>query len=40
LMQRCGFFVSEREGRNVYYRIAEPHLNKIMDCIEGRFFES
>ncbi len=38
LMQRCGFFHSEREGRRVYYQVAEPHLAKLMACIEGRFF--
>lgn len=38
LMQRCGFFHSEREGRRVYYRVAEPHLRPLMACIEGRFF--
>jgi len=37
LMQRCGFFTSEREGRRVYYQVAEPHLQNIMDCIESRF---
>ena len=37
LMQRCGFFTSEREGRRVYYQVAEPHLQNIMSCIEGRF---
>lgn len=37
LMQRCGFFTSEREGRKVYYRIAEPHLEGLMNCIEDRF---
>ncbi|PQO36377.1 ArsR family transcriptional regulator [Bremerella cremea] len=37
LMQRCGFFTSEREGRRVYYQVAEPHLHDIMNCIEGRF---
>lgn len=37
LMQRCGFFTSEREGRKVFYRVAEPHLQDIMNCIEGRF---
>jgi len=37
LMQRCGFFTSEREGRKVFYRVAEPHLENIMDCIESRF---
>ena len=37
LMQRCGFFASEREGRRVYYRVVEPHLEQILDCIESRF---
>ena len=37
LLQRCGFLVSEREGRRVYYRVAEPHLQQLMACIEGRF---
>lgn len=37
LLQRCGFLVSEREGRKVYYQVAEPHLEQLMACIEGRF---
>ncbi len=37
LMQRCGFFTSQREGRKVYYEVAEPHLTQLMACIEGRF---
>lgn len=37
LMQRCGFFTSEREGRRVYYQVAEPHLEDIMGCVESRF---
>jgi len=37
LMQRSGFLASEREGRCVYYTIAEPHLADILRCIEGRF---
>lgn len=37
LLQRCGFLNSERDGRKVYYEIAEPHLQKLMACIEGRF---
>jgi DNA-binding transcriptional ArsR family regulator len=37
LLQRCGFFDSEREGRRVFYQVAEPHLEKLMACIEGRF---
>jgi ArsR family transcriptional regulator, zinc-responsive transcriptional repressor len=39
LLQRCGFLKSEREGRRVYYGIAEPHLEKLMACIEGRFLQ-
>ena len=37
LMQRSGFLTSERDGRKVYYQIAEPHLQNIMNCIEDRF---
>jgi len=37
LMQRCGFFTSERKGRKVFYQVVEPHLQNIMDCIESRF---
>ena len=37
LMQRCGFLTAQKEGKFVYYSIAEPHLEKIMFCIEARF---
>jgi DNA-binding transcriptional ArsR family regulator len=37
LMQRSGFLAAEREGRRVYYTIAEPHLGSIMKCVEARF---
>ncbi len=37
LMQRCGFLESVRDGRTVYYSIAEPHLKDIMNCIQKRF---
>ncbi len=37
LLQRCGFLVSQRDGRRVYYQVAEPHLSQLMACIEGRF---
>lgn len=37
LLQRCGFLDSEREGRFVFYSVAEPHLEKLMACIERRF---
>lgn len=39
LMQRCGFFTSEREGRRVYYRVAEPHLANLMQCVRSRFLQ-
>lgn len=37
LMQRCGFLTSHREGRRMYYEVAEPHLEQIMACVESRF---
>ena len=37
LMQRSGFLASQREGKNSYYEVAEPHLESLMACIEGRF---
>ncbi|MCA9043350.1 MAG: helix-turn-helix transcriptional regulator, partial [Planctomycetaceae bacterium] len=37
LMQRCGFLSSDKEGRKVFYQIAEPHLVNILQCIEARF---
>lgn len=37
LLQRCGFLNNEREGRRVYYQVAEPHLEQLMNCVEGRF---
>ena len=37
LMQRCGFLASEKSGRKVFYRIAEPHLKDILRCVESRF---
>lgn len=37
LMQRCGFLKAEKQGRFVYYNIAEPHLADILACVESRF---
>src|SRR5579872_5299182 len=37
LMQRCRFLTNEKEGRKAYYQIAEPHLAKLMACVEARF---
>ena len=36
-MQRCGFLDSEKDGQRRYYRVIEPHLANILDCIESRF---
>lgn len=37
LMKHCGLLSSERDGRKTYYRVAEPHLASIMECVETRF---
>lgn len=36
LMQRCGFLTSTKEGRNVVYRVIDPHLKDLMKCVEKR----
>jgi DNA-binding transcriptional ArsR family regulator len=40
LLQRCGFLTAEKDGRNTYYRVVEPHLKHLMKCIENRFGEN
>ena len=37
LMLLCGFLSLEKESRKAYYRIAEPHLANILECVESRF---
>lgn len=37
LLKRCGFLDSDREGRKVFYTVAEPHLSQLMACVESRF---
>jgi DNA-binding transcriptional ArsR family regulator len=37
LMKHCGLLTGERDGRKTYYRVAEPHLANIMQCVEKRF---
>ena len=37
LMQRCGFLDSQRDGRRRYYRVVEPHLKTILQCVARRF---
>ena len=36
-MRDRGLLIAEREGRQIYYQVAEPHLANIMACVEGRF---
>ncbi len=36
-MQRSGFLDSEKDGQRRYYHVVEPHLAKILECVEGRF---
>jgi len=37
MMQHCGFLTRRHEGRRSYYRVAEPAVKRIMNCIESRF---
>ena len=37
LMRDRGLLAMERDGRRVYYRVAEPHLAAIMRCVQARF---
>lgn len=40
LMQGKGLLASERRGRSVYYRVAQPQLASILDCIKTHLPES
>ena len=37
LMKDRGLMRARREGRNIYYTVAEPGLRGILDCIRHRF---
>jgi ArsR family transcriptional regulator, zinc-responsive transcriptional repressor len=37
MMQHCGLLKRRPEGRKMYYQVAEPSLEQIVDCIERRF---
>jgi ArsR family transcriptional regulator, zinc-responsive transcriptional repressor len=37
MMQHCGFLSRRQDGRRMYYQVAEPAVEGIMKCIEGRF---
>lgn len=34
LMQHCGLLTSRKEGRNVYYQVADSHVAPLMAVIE------
>lgn len=35
LLQHAGLLTSRRDGRRIYYAVAEPHLAEIIRCVEG-----
>jgi len=37
MMQHCGFLSRRQEGRRTFYQVAEPAVERIMQCIESRF---
>ena len=37
LMQHCGLLARRQEGRRTYYQVAEPTVERLMECIERRF---
>lgn len=37
LMQRCGFLDQHREGREVYYQVAQACLADLLACIRKHF---
>lgn len=37
LMQRAGLLTSRREGRRMYYQVAEPQLASVLQCVESRY---
>ena len=37
LMHRCGFLSYTKEGRTTMYKVVEPHVFKILECIEAKF---
>lgn len=37
IMRDRGLICPEREGRSIFYRVSEPHLCDMMDCVKARF---
>jgi ArsR family transcriptional regulator, zinc-responsive transcriptional repressor len=35
LLQACGLLTSERQGREVHYRIASPQLPALLECVRA-----
>ena len=36
-MKDRGLLTPERRGRQIFYKVAEPHLGNILGCVEARF---
>jgi DNA-binding transcriptional ArsR family regulator len=37
MMQHCGLLARRQAGRRTYYQVAEPTIERLMECIERRF---
>jgi ArsR family transcriptional regulator, zinc-responsive transcriptional repressor len=37
MMQHCGLLARRQDGRRIYYQVAEPTVERLMECIEHRF---
>jgi DNA-binding transcriptional ArsR family regulator len=37
MMQHCGLLARRQDGRRIYYQVAEPAVERLMECIESRF---
>jgi ArsR family transcriptional regulator, zinc-responsive transcriptional repressor len=37
MMQHCGLLARRQNGRRIYYQVAEPTVERLMECIERRF---
>lgn len=37
MMQHSGLLARRQDGRRIYYQVAEPTVERLMECIERRF---
>ena len=37
MMQHCGLLARRQDGRRIYYQVAEPTVERLMECMESRF---